>query len=158
MKGLTDQITHFFENQGFVIVSTIDKNGRPHSSCKGIVQIQKKGKVYLFDLYQARTYKNLQINTNISITAVDEHKFEGYCLKGKAQLVAGEALTAQTIKAWEEKIAGRITKRMIRNIREDKVITRHSEVLLPRPQYLIMMEVEEIVDLIPQELRRAKNG
>ena len=158
MKILTDRIIHFFSNQDFVIVSTIDKNGRPHGSSKGIVQIQKKGRVYLFDLYKARTYKNLQSNTNISITAVDEHKFEGYCLKGKAQLVAGGALTAQTIKAWEEKIAGRITKRMIGNIREDKVITRHSEALLPRPQYLIMMEVEEIVDLIPQNLRRAKNG
>lgn len=155
MKGLTDRIIHFFGNQGFVIVSTIDKNGHPHSSCKGIVEIKKEGRVYLFDLYKARTYKNLQSNTNISITAVDEHKFEGYCLKGKARIVAGRALTAQTIKAWEEKIAGRISKRMIRNIREDKVVTRHSEALLPRPQYLIMMEVEEIVDLIPQNLRRA---
>ena len=154
MKGLTDRIIHFFENQSFVIVSTIDNNGIPHSSCKGIVEIQKEGRVYLFDLYKARTYKNLQSNTNISITAVDEHKFEGYCLKGKARIVAGRALTAQTIKAWEEKIAGRITKRMIRNIREDKVITRHSEALLPRPEYMIMMEVEEIVDLIPQNLRR----
>ena len=154
MKGLTDRIIHFFENQSFVIVSTIDNNGIPHSSCKGIVEIQKEGRVYLFDLYKARTYKNLQSNTNINITAVDEHKFEGYCLKGQARIVAGRALTAQTIKAWEEKIAGRITKRMIRNIREDKVITRHSEALLPRPEYMIMMEVEEIVDLIPQNLRR----
>ena len=154
MKGLTDRIMHFFGNQGFVIVSTIDKNGRPHSSCKGIVQIQKEGRIYLFDLYKAGTYKNLRSNTNISITAVDEHKFEGYCLKGKARIVAGGALNPQTIKAWEEKIAGRITKRMVRNIREDKAVTRHSEALLPRPQYLIMMGVEEIVDLIPQNLRR----
>ena len=154
MKGLTDRIIHFFGNQGFVIVSTIDKNGRPHSSCKGIVQIQKEGRIYLFDLYKAGTYKNLQSNTNISITSVDEHKFEGYCLKGKARIVAGGALNSQTIKTWEEKIAGRITKRMVRNIREDKAVTRHSEALLPRPQYLIMMGVEEIVDLIPQNLRR----
>ena len=155
MKGLTDRIIHFFGNQGFVIISTIDKKGRPHSSCKGIVQIQKEGRIYLFDLYKAETYKNLQSNTNISITSVDEHKFEGYCLKGKARIVAGGALNSQTIKAWEEKIAGRITKRMVRNIREDKAVTRHSEALLPRPQYLIMMGVEEIVDLIPQNLRRS---
>ena len=155
MKGLTDRIIHFFENQGFVIVSTIGTNGIPHSSCKGIVQIQKEGRVYLLDLYKTKTYRNLQSNTNISITAVDEHKFEGYCLKGKAKIVDGRDLDLQTIKAWEEKIAGRITKRMIRNIREDKVITRHSEALLPRPEYLIMMGVEEIVDLIPQNLRKA---
>lgn len=158
MKGLTDQITHFFGNQSYVIVTTIDHRGLPHSSCKGIVEIKKEGRIYLLDLYKARTYQNLQGNANISITAVDEHRFEGYCLKGRAKIIAGELLSLETIKAWEEKIAGRITKRMIHNIRDDKAATRHSEALLPRPQYLIMTQVEEIVDLIPDNVRRAKNG
>jgi general stress protein 26 len=158
MNSLTDQIVNFFGNQGFVMVTTIDNHGLPHSSCKSIVEIKKDGRIYLFDLYKARTYQNLKRNANINITAVDEHRFEGYCLKGKAKIVVGEALTLHTIKAWEEKIAARITKRLIRNIRDGKVATRHSEALLPRPQYLIMMRVEEILDLIPHNLRRAKNG
>ncbi|MFA4842614.1 MAG: hypothetical protein WC658_02110 [Candidatus Omnitrophota bacterium] len=45
--------------------------------------------VYLFDLYHGQTYNNLKKNSGASITAVDEHRFKGYCLKGRAKLMAG---------------------------------------------------------------------
>jgi uncharacterized pyridoxamine 5'-phosphate oxidase family protein len=149
MKKLNNEIFQFFQSLGFVIVSTIDSDGFPHNSCKGVVKISKEGRIYLLDLYKARTYENLRLNPKISITAVDEHKFQGYCLKGKAQIVSAGALSSQVITAWEEKLTGRITKRMIRNIRQEQSITSHSEALLPRPEYMIIMEVEDIVDLNP---------
>jgi len=87
MKKLSDAIIQFFRSQGCVIVSTIGKDGFPHSSCKGIIKINPNGRVYLLDLYRARTYENLKQNSRISITAIDEHKFIGYCLKGKAEML-----------------------------------------------------------------------
>jgi len=153
MKKLPDEVVHFFREQGFVIVSTIDGHGRPHSSCKGIVNISPSGKVYLLDVYLRDTYKNLKRNPNISITAVDEHKFKGYCLKGKAGIINSEQLSPQIKKAWESRIAGRITQRMIKNIREQKGHPKHPEALLPRPEYMIVMEVSEIIDLTPHNLK-----
>ncbi|MCX5715174.1 MAG: pyridoxamine 5'-phosphate oxidase family protein, partial [Candidatus Omnitrophica bacterium] len=79
---INEEIIRFFQNQGFVIVSSIDEKGMPHNSCKGIVEIRQNGEVFLLDLYHSKTYANLNKNPNISITAVDEHKFKGYCLKG----------------------------------------------------------------------------
>ena len=78
---LTEDIIHFFQSQGFVIISTIDKNGYPHNSCKGIVKITNDGKVYLLDVYRAGTHENLIYNPHVSISAVNEHKFSGYCFK-----------------------------------------------------------------------------
>ncbi|MDD4954376.1 MAG: pyridoxamine 5'-phosphate oxidase family protein, partial [Candidatus Omnitrophica bacterium] len=80
MKNLPEGIIKFFNGLRFSIVSTIDRDGSPHNSCKGIVDMEKDGKVYLLDLYMARTYENLKANPHISVTAVDEHKFMGYCL------------------------------------------------------------------------------
>jgi len=149
MKKLSDDIIGFFQDQGFVIVSTIDKNGNPHSSCKGIVKINRNGKIYLLDLYRARTYINLKENPHIAITAVDEHKFKGYCLKGKVKIITSDNLTSETIKAWEARINARITQRVLKNIREEKGHPHHPEALLPKPEYMIMMEAEEIVNLAP---------
>jgi len=153
MKNLPKEILIFFQRQNFVIVSTVGEDGVPHSACKGIVKITEQGKIYLIDLYKAVTYKNLKSNSRISITAVDEHKFIGYCLKGKAAIVDKANITAEIITAWENRITGRITHRVLRNMSGEKGHDLHPESQLPIPQYLIVVEAEDIVDLTPHPLR-----
>ena len=43
MKRISKEIIRFFVKQGFVIVSTIDKDGSIHTSAKGIVGVEKDG-------------------------------------------------------------------------------------------------------------------
>lgn len=153
MKNLNEDIRLFFQDQGFAIVSTIDRDGLPHNSCKGIVNMTKTGLIYLMDVYWGRTYSNLLENPAISITAVDERRFIGYCLKGKAKIVKAGKLKPRIIKAWEKKLASRITQRLIKNIQGDKAHPWHPEALLPKPAYLILMQVRQIVDLTPQSIK-----
>ena len=117
MKPLTDDIIKFFQQKHFVIVSTVDINGNLHNSCKGIVRINRNGRIYLLDLYRMRTFENLKRSPYISITSVDEHRFKGYCLKGKAKIIKKNKLKSQIIKAWEDRITSRITQRVLKNIR-----------------------------------------
>ncbi|MDD5044417.1 MAG: pyridoxamine 5'-phosphate oxidase family protein [Candidatus Omnitrophica bacterium] len=153
MPRIPEHIVHFFQRQGCVVVSTIDKNGFAHSSCKGIVKISKNGNVYLLDLYMAQTFQNLKRNPHISITAIDEHRFTGFCLKGKAKIVKPEKLSPQLLNDWEDRVNKRITQRIIKNMQGEKGHGRHPESLLPEPAYMIMLEVKEIVDLTPQHLK-----
>jgi predicted pyridoxine 5'-phosphate oxidase superfamily flavin-nucleotide-binding protein len=153
MKRLADDIIHFFQNQGCVIVSTIGKKGTVHCSCKGIVKINSKGYVYLLDLYNGKTYQNLKINPHISLTAINEHKFTGYCLKGKARIVSEKALPSLIKSAWEDRMTSRLTQRLLRNIHEEKGHPRHPEVMMPEPKYMIVMRIEEVVDLTPQHIK-----
>lgn len=153
MKKLKEEVVQFLQNQGYVIVSTIDSKGFPHSVCKGIVSINRKGKAYLLDLYKAKTFQNLKRNPRISITTVDEHKFKGYCLKGKARLIPQEDLNPRIIAAWENKITSRITQRVIKNMHEGKGHPWHPEAIFPKPAYMIVMEIEEIIDLTPHQLK-----
>ncbi|MDD5292431.1 MAG: pyridoxamine 5'-phosphate oxidase family protein [Candidatus Omnitrophica bacterium] len=150
---LSREIISFLEEQGFVIVSTIDEKGRPHNSCKGMVKISSDGKVFLLDVYKAKTLENLNRNHNMSITAVDEHKFRGYCLKGKGSILGADELDADTLKSWENKITSRTTQRLLKNVRGEKGHSRHPEIQLPNPKYMIYMEVEEALDLTPRKLK-----
>jgi uncharacterized pyridoxamine 5'-phosphate oxidase family protein len=154
MERLTNEIIQFLQNQSFVIVSTIDKKGMPHNSCKGIIKINPKGLIYLLDVYKGKTYNNLKRNSKISLTAVDEHKFKGYCLKGKAKIILRKRLRSEILRAWQDRITSRLTQRLIRNIRGEKGHFRHPEILLPKPEYMILMEVKEIVDLTPSHIRQ----
>ncbi|MBI5874129.1 MAG: pyridoxamine 5'-phosphate oxidase family protein [Candidatus Omnitrophica bacterium] len=149
MERLTDEIVNFFQNQGFVIVSTIDANGYPNNACKGIVEIDQDGCVYLLDLYHAKTRRNLEADPHISITAIDEHRFIGYSLKGKARIVKREEIKPHLVKAWEERITSRLTSRLIKNMLGEKGHATHPEAILPEPKYMIAIDVEEVVDLTP---------
>lgn len=153
MKKINREIRDFFGNQGCVIVTTIDKDGFPHSACKGIIEIKGTGKIYLFDLYRKETFENLKRNPRISVTAFDEHKFTGYCLKGKARIIGSGKIDSRLAELWDRNIAGRLTQRLLKNIREEKRSQRHPEVLLPKPEYMIYIGVEQIVNLAPQHLR-----
>jgi len=153
MKKLPENIIQFFQKQGFVIVSTIDERGFPHSSCKGLVRINHNGVLYLLDLYRGKTYANLKRNPSVNVCVVDEHKFIGYCLKGKAKLLPEGKFPARLIKAWEERMTTRITQRVLKNLREEKGHARHPEALLPKPEYVIVVKVEEIINLTPGHLQ-----
>lgn len=151
---ITSDIVQFFHNQRFTIIATIDKNGYPHSSCKSIVEIDKRGRVYLLDLYMAKTYENLKKNPHISITGVDEHKFIGYCLKGNAKIVPRNRVSKRILKLWEDKITSRISHRLLKNIQGEKGHSAHPEALFPGPAYLIEVDVDEVIDLIPAHIKK----
>jgi hypothetical protein len=154
MKPIPAPAIDFLRTQGFVIVSSIDKNGFPHSSCKDIVKINPAGEVYLMDVYLGLTGKNIAGNPHICISAVDEHKFIGYCLKGKARMIQGGMISQEMIKTWEDNITSRLAKRLLRNLVQDKGQKHHPEASLPHPKHLIILEVEETVDLAPYQLKK----
>lgn len=155
MQQIPTQVIDFLSIQGFVIVSSIDKIGFPHSSCKNIVKINPIGEVYLVDVYNGVTGENIKRNPQVSISAVDEHKFVGYCLKGKARILPSDHISQEIIKSWEDNITSRLTKRLLKNLAQDKAYNHHPEASLPKPKHLIIMEVEEIIDLAPYHLRKA---
>jgi general stress protein 26 len=153
VKILTADIIHFFQKQGFVIVSTVDSNGYPHASCKGVAHIDEEGDIYLLDLYKGRTFENLRARPHISITAVDEKKFIGYCLKGRANLVPESKIRSHIIKSWEEKITARVSRRVLREVKEGEQYSSYPEIALPKPEYMIVVRVEEVIDLSPHPLK-----
>lgn len=154
MKPIPAAIINFLRIQGFVVVSSIDKNGFPHSSCKDIVKINPLGEIYLIDVYQGLTRENIGSNPRISISAVDEHKFIGYCLKGEARMIQDEIISQEIIKTWEDNITARLAKRLLKNLVQDRGQRHHPEASLPQPKHLIILEVEEIVNLAPYHLRK----
>jgi uncharacterized pyridoxamine 5'-phosphate oxidase family protein len=151
---INDELIFFLQKQHYTIISTIDKNSSIHNSCKGIVEIDKRGKIYLLDLYKQKTYENLKRNPNITLTVVNEHKFEGYSLKGKAVIVSGGKITKEIMDAWEKKITSRISQRMIKNIKGEKGHPKHPEMLLPKPEYIIEMDIKEVINLTPRALKQ----
>ncbi len=158
MKKLNKGVAVFFQKQPYTVVTTIDEKGSPHNACKGIVDIEANGKLYLLDLYREKTRNNLKQNPHISITAIDEHKFIGYSLKGIARVAKKRDFTPHLRRAWKQKITKRISSRLLKNIRGEKGHPLHPEALLPEPEYLIEVDVKEVVDLTPRHIKKEREA
>ena len=154
MVHLREETLYFFKKQGFTFVSTPDEDGTIHVACKDIVRITENGKLFLLDRYMGKTYRNLKRSPYLSISAADEHTFIGYCLKGKARIIPSDELDPGIISAWEKTITSRVASRLLRNIKGEKGHPAHPEVLLPKPKYMIMVEVAEVIDLTPKHLKK----
>ncbi|MBF0533305.1 MAG: pyridoxamine 5'-phosphate oxidase family protein [Candidatus Omnitrophica bacterium] len=147
---IPSDVVHFFNQQAFVIVATLDENKHIHCSAKGIVDIESNGVVRLVDLYMNRTYRNITRQPTISLTAVDEHRFQGYTLQGTAKIVPVDKIPASLAESWETRIIGRISKRVIKSVQTGMKSKYHYEMDLPRhPKYLIEIAVVNIIDLSP---------
>ncbi|MDD5084697.1 MAG: pyridoxamine 5'-phosphate oxidase family protein [Candidatus Omnitrophica bacterium] len=154
MKKLPPEAIRFFEQHHTVIVSSLDSGGRPHTSVKGLLEALPSGLVRLTDLYDGETSRNIRKNSRVALTAVDEHRFRGYCLKGHAAIIPQEKFSSVHLRSWEEwekRLTKRIADRVLRNIKEErKAHPGHPEAELPKPLHIIEVKVDEIVDLTPR--------
>lgn len=144
---LPEQVTSFFKKQSYVIFSTIDAEGRPHSVAKGIVDIDEDGTIILLDLYRGNTHGNLLANASASVTAIDERAFAGYTLKGSAVIVELDGLADSVREKWRRLLRGRIAGRIIKNVQNEIRGTTHHEAHLPEPEYVIAFNSNVVIDL-----------
>ncbi len=147
MKTIPRKVINLLDRANFVIVASIDNKGFPHTSCKGMVDIDKKGKIYIFDLYKGNTYKNIKKVPLVSITVVDENIFAGYCIKGEAEIVSLSADKGYLYRRWKEKLNRRITERVISHIRKNISTSHHPEADFPEVENIIVVNVHSILDL-----------
>lgn len=151
---ISADVIELLKNCGYVLVSTLAANESIHCSAKGVIEARQQGKVYLIDLYQGNTCKNLKRNPTISITAINESQFSGFTLQGEASIVKKSKIQDKFIEQWEKKLIERISKRLVKNIKKEKKTARLPETKFPRPEYLIEVRVKKVIDLAPANLKK----
>ena len=143
-----EDVIEFFNNQNIVLVSTIDDQGRIHSSVKGLASIEKQGVVRIIDLYSNRTLNNLLKDSSISITSVDEDAYRGFSLQGRAKVIDRENIDESIIEKWKERIIQRISSRVVSGVQAGSKSEGQYEAELPmEPAYLIEIEVDNVINL-----------
>ena len=151
---IPDIVKHLLDKQHFVVVSTVNEKNVVHTSAKGIVDVHPSGKIFILDLYKAKTYSNIVKNPSVALTVIDEINFKGYSINGKAEIVEKHNIPKGKMDNWDEKLAKRIARRVINHVKQGKPGKEAiPEASFPLPEYLIEVSVEGITDLAPQKLK-----
>ena len=104
-------------------VATASPAGVPNTTPKGTVKILDDEHLLFADLFSLKTRENLEKNSNVAITVVDEKNFKGYQLKGSAELLASGPLYDQVSEELKQ-----------------------APMELPSPRYVVKITVESVYD------------
>lgn len=147
-----EKVANFFKSRKVVLVMTMEEGGTIHSAVKGILEVDpKEGKILLVDLYSGETLRNIRNNPLVNITAIDEQRFEGYALQGRASIIPQDRIHEDFIRKWQDHITKRISERIVASVRSGKKSKKIFEAhLAMKPQYMIEVKADAVADLSPR--------
>ncbi len=151
MAKLTEHMKQLIKQHPIVFVATSDFLGRPNVSPKGVLLILDDDMLIFADLFSQKTRTNLRANPYLALAVVDAQAYEGYQIKGRAELLKEGALyervaellarstnRPQPMELWYEKTARGITAALGRSGRN-----------YVRPAHAVVLHIEEIRNLAP---------
>ena len=156
---IPENAARMLDKQHFVIVSSVDQKGSVDSAAKGIIEVDPKGRICVLDLYRGRTYRNIKKNPRVTLTAIDERRFRGYSIKGKARIMSDGALPKRKLSVWQDKIAKRIARRLIKHVKEETPDHEDiPEARFPLPKHIIEIDVLDIIDIAPHRAKKKQEA
>ena len=151
--NIPDDVENLLQKEHFIVISSLYKDKTVHTSAKGVIKVDLKGKIFILDLYKGKTYHNIKRNPHVTLTAINERNFRGYSIEGRAKIVRKETVPKSALKLWEEKITKRIARRIISHVKDERMERDIPEASFPLPKYLIEVSVNKIVDLAPHKIK-----
>jgi len=139
----------------FVSVATCDLNGRPNAAPKFFLKTDNKF-IYLVDYIIGRTYQNIKLNPNISVSFVDHKTLTGYQINGSVQIIDTGELYEKLCEEMRARAIRLTTQHIIEHIR-GKEKYDDFEVSLSDRFVIFKVKMEEVVKIGPRgDLERDK--
>jgi predicted pyridoxine 5'-phosphate oxidase superfamily flavin-nucleotide-binding protein len=140
--------------QNVVVVGTVNPDGSPNLSLKGLLRVNpEEGCILFCDLYRKKTSRNLKNNPMVSVLVFSIEEFSGYQFVGTAEMAESGTFFEEMSKEWSRKKSRLLGRRISKNVRKGFSHGR-SELHLPPPRAVVRVTVEKVYDLSPAHLRK----
>jgi len=132
----------------FVQMATSDKVGKPNSAPKLLLKIDGKI-IYFVDYSIGRTFKNLKVNPEVSLSFIDINSLFGYRLNGKVEIIERGKIYDECLKELEEKELELSVDRVVRGVHDGQ---SHKDFESENPERFLVYKVriEEGCEISPR--------
>ncbi len=86
MVTISNDIKNMIEEQGFIVLGTVDAHGIVNVSPRSTFLVTEKA-VYWYELFEHKSFSNFQGEPWVSVSVFDKNNLTGYQLKGKVSIV-----------------------------------------------------------------------
>jgi predicted pyridoxine 5'-phosphate oxidase superfamily flavin-nucleotide-binding protein len=142
---LIKRVHDFLKKRTFLNVATASLNGKPNNVSKLILKVENNY-VYLVDYSIGRTYGNIIINPQVSLSFFDLDKLVGYQINGTVELIEKGPAYDKIKAELTEKEISLATERIIKGVSTGQ---RHEnfEFAAPRHFVIFKIKIEEIAEV-----------
>lgn len=152
---ITKKITELLKNKEFVSVASCDLIGHPNAAPKFLLKVENNF-IYLIDYTIGRTWENLKINPQVSLSFADMDSLNGYQVNGSVEIISEGEAYKKIVKELHDKEISLSSKRIVEGLYRGK---KHEnfEVIIPEKFIIFKIKIEEAVEICPcGELKREK--
>jgi predicted pyridoxine 5'-phosphate oxidase superfamily flavin-nucleotide-binding protein len=142
---LSTKIAQFLKNREFISVATCDFKGRPNAAPKFLLKLEDNF-IYLVDYTISRTWENLKVNPQASLSFIDPDTLIGYQINGSVKIIDKGPEYDKILIELREREIDLSTKRIVEGIYRGKG-HESFEVTLPERFVVFKIKVEEVVEI-----------
>jgi len=141
----------------FIQAATADKEGRPNCAPKLLLKIDGRI-IYLIDYSIGKTFDNLKVNPQVSLSFIDSDSLFGYRLNGTAQIIEEGSIYDGCLKELQEKEIKLTTERIVKGVREGKKYKDFESEMAER--FLVyQVKIEDVSEISPRgKIKREGNS
>jgi predicted pyridoxine 5'-phosphate oxidase superfamily flavin-nucleotide-binding protein len=152
---ITKELRVFLENKEFVNIATCDSEAHPNVAPKFLVTVDRND-IYFADYVFGRTFKNIQVNPQVSLATMDMDTLIGYQFNGVAHILEKGPEYTRILENTQAKQIQFSVKRVIEGVHREKKY-KNFEVTFPDSIVIFKVNVREVVAINPQgHLERTK--
>ena len=152
---ISKNVKELIESREFISVASCDLKARPNAAPKFLLKVEKDH-IYLVDYIIGQTFKNLQVNPQVSLSFIDSNTLIGYQINGKVEFIDSGAEYKSILKELQNKQIDLSTKRVMDGVVKGQAHKAY-EVASPEEFVILKIKVEEVVEISPSgTLRREK--
>ena len=137
----------------FVTLATADKAGKPNSAPKLLLKTDS-GIIYFIDYSIGRTFENLKVNPEVSLSFIDINSLFGYRLNGKVEIIKKGRVYDECLKELKEKEIELTAERIVKGVRDGNP-HKGFELEISERFLLYKVKIEEGCEISPRgEIKR----
>ncbi|MCM8776406.1 MAG: pyridoxamine 5'-phosphate oxidase family protein [Candidatus Omnitrophica bacterium] len=137
-----------------VYVASCDRNWKPNSAAKMLVEMIPPNEILFLDYKFTRTYANLREIPKLSLSFMDDVEFRGYRLTGVCTVMDSGEEFKYAQKIWERKLITYEADRIIQRVKGFHS-TREGENSLPEDFVIVRFTATEAAVIKPDRIFKA---
>jgi predicted pyridoxine 5'-phosphate oxidase superfamily flavin-nucleotide-binding protein len=144
---INKNIKTLIESREFISVASCDLEATPNAAPKFLLKVEGNY-IYLVDYVIGRTFRNLKVNPQVSISFFDNSSLVGYQLNGKVEIIGSGPEYQQALEQLHRKEIDLATTRIIDGVIKGQAHKAY-EVAASKQFVILKVKIEEVVQLQP---------
>ena len=146
--SIIEQGLKIMKAREFIAVATADKGGKPNCAPKLLLKVDGEI-IYFIDYSIGRTFNNLKVNPEVSLSFIDINSLFGYRLNGKVEIIEEGKIYDECLKELREKEIELSVDRVVRGV-QDGEPHKDFESEIPERFLVYKVKIEEGCEITPR--------